>query len=121
MKPIDWDKLSDDQWNRLAAEKVMGWHEQNGLWYDGQHPVFLVFDGPTVMWSPLTRWDHAGMLLEEIAVEFPVIQIHHYPNNNWIVRVAPDGWTYETLHEAGSEYGPSAITKACVRAVMEEE
>ena len=69
--------MTDDELNRAVAEEVMGWRRET-VWQDDprQFDVWIEDDGTYYgkrrrvdsedWWSPATRWDHAGTVLEKM-------------------------------------------------------
>ena len=72
--------MTNEQTDRLAADKVMKWHYWDGQDdYDGPTPMFAICDGkvevygdqpdPLYAWSPTTKESHAALVREKMRTD----------------------------------------------------
>ena len=63
--------MTKEEINKAIAERVMGWHESDGAWWDNQ--IQLMFPVDATQWgsmgtgffNPAERIDHAWMVVEK--------------------------------------------------------
>lgn len=105
--------------NALVAEKVMGWHEHNGMWLDLDNRIWANPPG----WSPSTN----------IATAWEVVQKHPYYFA--LYRTNETDWRlalFGTVHwecrfyapekfDAKADTAPLAICRAALIVVLERE
>jgi len=111
--------LSDEELNRLAAEKVMGWH-WNDLpphkvgWLDAANQVRVTWLGT---WSPTTDRNQSGELLSAVAARGAKISVEFGEISRVWVKAGDCSW----MHVAGNGARAETVAALLAAAAMEGE
>jgi hypothetical protein len=114
--------MTDTELRDAAAIKVMGWHIKDGRWFDikewFQNMVSEEIEGlPYEPFDPLTRWDHAGLLWEEMVKKGWGMAVGYAQGEDGVLRWGAIVENDRFEIKQPGETGPDAITRAAVAAV----
>ena len=114
-------EVTQDDKTRVLAERVMGWtYTTSESWW--QYP-----NGSGVSakaWSPFTRWDHAGDVVEAMCKKgwlWDVSQGAHFAGCPTLYFASFSRNRGEAARLFGGETFPAAIAEAAYRAIIGEK
>ncbi len=114
------DELSLDDLDKLAAEKIMGWHLPYGTENDARNYCYKDSDETRESWQPTRNIAQAWRILEKFD---DVIKLERIPeaDGEWsciIDREIYDGLLYSNKRfQKICATAPEAITRACLKAI----
>lgn len=104
--------MTDEELNRLAATKIMGWKLGNdgfgGVWEDSSGCIIEEW-----LWKPMSSREQAMMLWEKVKEEFWRIEITLQDNKEYAVAVYSDNGQ---MALEGDKMLPTAFTHAILKA-----
>lgn len=105
--------MTNDELDRLAAEKVMGWNISKMPSWGNDGPIILEFEGrgdPSKFWKPTSDITQAWQCLEKLNPEFLNIMKTEYGGKKlYLVEVSEK-------ERGRSEIISEAIVRACLKA-----
>ena len=113
--------MTNAELNKLAAEKVMGWHEYGDgiLKPDSDEPLYVNNDFKEVWkWNPCESIADAWMLLEKLDWFWFQVGRENCDGVRWDVRTYDDYdcKAEDEINVTCEDTAPLAITKACLKA-----